>query len=352
VLHLPRRAFTLLELLVVIAILAVLIGLLLPGVQKVRESAARAQCQNNLKQLGIALHHYHDIRHCFPPGLVTVSANLSDADATGFTFLLPYLEQDNTAKLYSFDEPWYARANYQAVGTEIALFFCPSNRTNGTIDLAPMAAEWNSALPPVAAGCDYAFCKGANGALNSNWKRVPLQTRGAFGIRGTRQIDGGVRLTDILDGTSTTLAMGDAAAGTPAFLARDLKNPAQPAKALLTGQPVVLEQSWGAAGVGDSTHPWYGSVLAVTAQYGLSPDPRDEPMNKRPVMPTVYGGDPRGDNASGLDAISGFRSVHAGGCNFLFCDASVRFIGEGIRAQVYRALSTYAGAEVVSVEDF
>jgi prepilin-type N-terminal cleavage/methylation domain-containing protein/prepilin-type processing-associated H-X9-DG protein len=346
-----RRAFTLLELLVVIAIIAVLIGLLVPAVQKVRESAARSQCQNNLKQLGLALHHYHDTRKCFPPGMVTDSANVADADCTGFTFLLPFLEQDNTSKLYHFDQPWYDQSNYQAVGTEIALFFCPSNRTRGTIDLTPMAAEWGAPMPPVAAGSDYAFCRGANGAVNRNWQRVPLETRGVFGIRGTREITSGVRLTDIRDGTSTTLAMGDAAAGTAPFLVRDMNQPTQAARGLLTGQPVIIEQSWSAAGVGDASHPWYGSVFAVTAQYGLAPDPRDEPINRKFLTPTIYGGDPRGDNASGLDYISGFRSVHSGGCNFLFCDGSVRFVGATLAPEVYRALSTYAGGEPVSTED-
>jgi len=172
-----------------------------------------------------------------------------------------------------------------------------------------------------------------------------------FGIRGTREAASGVRLTDIRDGTSTTFAMGDAAAGTPALLVRDMDNPSLPAKAVLTGQTVVIEQSWSAASVGDTTHPWYGSVLAVTAQYGLLPDPRDEPMNRKPLTPTFSGGDPRGDNASSLDYVSGFRSVHRGGCNFLFCDGSVRFIMEEIRAPVYRALSTYAGGELASLED-
>jgi prepilin-type processing-associated H-X9-DG protein len=321
-------------------------------VQRVREAASRAQCLNNLKQLGLALHNYHDTRRCFPPGLVTDQSNISDAAATGFTYLLPYLEQDNTYKLYSFDDPWFAPSNYQAVGIQVPLFFCPSNRGSGAISLKPLEAEWSTTLPPTAAACDYAFCKGANGALNRNWQRAPLAARGVFGIRSTTEVNTGIRLTDITDGTSTTLAMGEAAGGTNQFLVRDMQNPTMAALVALTGQPIAIEQSWSAAGVGDSAHPWYGSVLAVTAQYGLDPDPRDEPMNRKPATPTIYGGDPRGDNASGRDFVSGFRSVHAGGCNFLFCDGSVRFLADSIRPAVYRALATYAGGEIVTGEDF
>ncbi|HZU34551.1 MAG TPA: DUF1559 domain-containing protein, partial [Gemmataceae bacterium] len=212
-------------------------------------------------------------------------------------------------------------------------------------------AQWGVTLPPFAAACDYAFCKGANGGVTDNGRRIPFQVRGVFGIRSGEQGRRATRLADILDGTSSTIAMGEAAGGSPLYFVRDLNNPSQPAIYPLTGQPLPIDQSWSAAGVTDASHPWYGSVLATTAQFGLAPDPMDERMNRQPTTPTVAGGDTTGTNASGKDLVSGFRSVHFGGCNFLFCDGSVRFLIQGISPPVYRALSTMAGGEPVSADD-
>jgi prepilin-type processing-associated H-X9-DG protein len=181
---------------------------------------------------------------------------------------------------------------------------------------------------------------------------VPEEVRGVFNFRPPDVPRSGVRITQIRDGTSSTFAMGDAAGGNPAFLVRDVNNPGQPVIYPITGAPVPIEQSWSAAGMGDPAHAWYGSAVAVTAQYGLAPDPRDEPMNRRPTTPSVYSGDPRGDNQSGRDLLSGFRSMHPGGCNFLFCDGSVRFLSQAIEPTAYRALSTYTGDEVIGRTDF
>jgi prepilin-type N-terminal cleavage/methylation domain-containing protein/prepilin-type processing-associated H-X9-DG protein len=340
-----RRAFSLVELLVVIAIIGTLMGLLLPAVQKVRASAARIQCLNNLRQLGLALHGFHDDRGHFPPGLISSSDNASDATATGFTFLLPYIEQDNVFRLYNFDQPWFDQVNYTAVGLPVKMFFCPANRTSGFIDLRPIAAEWNFALPPIASSCDYAFCKGANASLFHDWMRGPPEVRGVFGVSSSEA--DGIRMAQITDGLTNTFAMGDSAGGTSFYAVRNLTDPNSPTISLSTGQPAEIEQSWSAASVSDPSHPWYGSVFAVTAQYGLGPDPRDEPMNRRPCTPTVNGSDPFGDNRTGRDLVSGFRSLHRGGCNFLFCDGSAHFLSESIRPDVYRGLSTCSGGEIV-----
>ncbi len=364
----PRRpAFTLLELLVVLAIIGVLIALLVPAVQRVREAANRLRCQNNLKQFGIALHLFHDANDYLPAGMVT-QLDIQDSYHTGFTYLLPYVEQDTIHNLYHYDKQWYDSANYAAVGQQAPLFYCPSNRSGGQIDLSPMIQQWASPMPPFVGATDYVLCKGANAGLGADPGQIPTEARGLFNIalasssvvgqgqqavvvwRPTPQFR--VRLTDISDGLSSTFAIGEGTGGNRYYLVADLNDPSQPATEPFVNGPAVMDQAWGAASLGDPGHPWYAGLFGVTAQYGLPPDPRDEPMNRRPGTPTVVGSDPSGYNVSGRDKVSGFRSMHPGGCNFLYADGSAHFIPQAIAPAVYRALSTYAGNEVVSATDF
>jgi prepilin-type processing-associated H-X9-DG protein/prepilin-type N-terminal cleavage/methylation domain-containing protein len=358
----PRQGFTLVELLVIIAVIGVLVGLLLPAVQKVRETANRASCLNNLKQMGLALHLHHDTLGFLPPGMVT-RLDIQDSYHTGFTYLLPFLEQGNISQEYHFDVPWYDPLNYPAVSREVKLFYCPSNRSRGSMDLSPFIQQWNTSMPPFVGATDYVLCKGANAGLYAYPDKVPIAVRGLFNITQedftiiNNQLQWGptpqfrIRFTDISDGLSFTFAIGEAAGGTPEYLVGDVNNPSQPVVEPFMGATTMMDQAWAAASLGDTSHPWYAGLFGVTAQFGLAPDPKDEPMNRRPGTPTIIGSDSSGYNVSGKDHVSGFRSRHPGGCNFLYADGSVHRVSERINKAVYRALSTYAGSEILPLPD-
>jgi len=360
----PRRGqgFTLVELLVVIAIIAILIALLLPAVQKVRAAAARTACYNNMKQIGLSLHSFHDANGFLPPGMLTLF-DIQDSYHSGFTYILPYLEQGNTERQYDYTMHWYDTVNYAPVAQEVPVFYCPANRSRGQMNLAPYIQQWNSAMPPVVGAVDFLLCKGANAGLYNDPSQIPLQARGLFNIvEADMRIDPmgnfqwgrtpqfRVRFTDVTDGLSTTFAVGEGAGGNQLFLVEDINNPGQPASEPYFSGPAVMEQAWSVASLGDPMHPWYAGIFGVTAQFGMAPNPRDEPMNRRPGSPSIIGADSSGYNITGKDRVSGFRSVHPGGCNFLFGDGGVRFVREGIDAPTYRALSTYAGGEVASLD--
>jgi prepilin-type N-terminal cleavage/methylation domain-containing protein len=340
-----RRGFTLIELLVVIGVIGLLMALLLPALQRVRESAMRSLCGARLQQLGVALQNYHNDHNHFPAGVATTSNSLSNGDATGFTMLLPYLEQRNAYELYTFDQAWWEKVNHQAVAVELKVLYCPSNRDRGTMGLVEIGKEWGFSLPPLVGSTDYVFSKGATAVLQRDSSRFPQTVRGVFDVNSSVSLSEMARL----DGASSTILMGEGWGGNPQLRVRDRHVPTQAATDAKTGQPYLIEQAWGAGCTSSETHPYYGSVLAVTAQRGLPDDPMDEPMNppSRLISPTYDGGDVSFQNDTGLDRVSGFRSLHTGGCYFLFADGGVRFIKSSVTPAVYRALSTYAGNEPI-----
>jgi prepilin-type N-terminal cleavage/methylation domain-containing protein len=211
-----RRGFTLVELLVVIAIIAVLIGLLLPAVQKVRAAAARAQCANNLKQLGLAMQNYHDTQGALPPAYI----NKGPYGNSGFSFthgwapfILPYVEQEPLYNLYRWDVPVYDPGNQPVVSRHVKLFECPSTpEQDRYMTFGPFAYFGTKG----ACG-DYTITLGIDPAMAQRGLADPVgDYRGALTNTATPALGlspkpAGTRLTDITDGTSDTILLAEAA---------------------------------------------------------------------------------------------------------------------------------------------
>jgi prepilin-type N-terminal cleavage/methylation domain-containing protein/prepilin-type processing-associated H-X9-DG protein len=337
-----RRGFTLIELLVVIAIIAILIGLLLPAVQKVREAAARLKCQNNLKQIGLGMHSFESAYGFFPPARVDAAPGFPvvefgvPAPAAGTishgpgTLILPYIEQENVYRLYRFTETWSSTVNAPAIATQVNVFICPSTPLSNRLDTgnAPgstAAPRWSAAVT------DYAHANGVNGQLALAPRNlIPPIPGYTFGTPGTDQAQYVGAILPMSTISSFTTGMS------PPFYN---KRPKSTFATITDGTSNTL--AW----VEDAGRPFlYRRSTQISGSRASGAGWADPDAEFWVDGFTSDGVTSLGPCAMNCVNNNEIYSFHSGGANAVFCDGSVKFLRDSLTvAQIASIISAGLG---------
>ena len=314
----PRPGFTLVELLVVIAIIAILVSLLLPAVQAAREAARRSQCQNNIRQLGIAAHNYHDATRKLPssvrPGGLTSLPRIA-----GLTFLLPFIEEQDLYARYDQTKNWSDPLNLPVTSKPVASFLCPSSPEPERLDGLPEASPWQANLVAVT---DYSptisvdqRLKGANLVSEAGSGMLPKNGKPAF--------------KDVRDGLSKTIMYAESA-GRPYLYRQNNKVGELPAHRVNAG-------GW----------------ARPASDFSVDGSSFDGVSFPGPCAMNCTNGEDVGSSAFpvpyyGSEGTAEAYAFHAGGGNFAFGDASVHFLNADIDIREFARLVTRGGGEIVA----
>jgi prepilin-type N-terminal cleavage/methylation domain-containing protein/prepilin-type processing-associated H-X9-DG protein len=303
-----RRGFTLVELLVVIAIIGVLVALLLPAVQSAREAARRMKCQNNLKQLGLALHNYHDVFGSFPSG--SIRSNQTSWHA----FILPFIEQKNLYDQFTFNQGAYNSGTNQ-VGrganglVKISAYLCPSSQADKMQVITPPnhinAPDLVNGAPPFTT--HYYGSMGPKGAgLGGSTYNFRNVGQGGFGQQGIFEVESRVRIAEITDGTANTILVGENSFHDQQFGSRF--------------------RNWMRGTDGNGTDSICGCRNIINA------------INTRiAALSTVYNDQP-------------MASHHPGGTNFVMCDGAVKYLSQNMDLGSYKAIASRDGNEGTTLD--